>query len=117
MAVIREVHALDVTDNDVLKAPSRLAAIPYSGTLVLEFSCWNSDADNHWELSLELPDGEVPVLRQRITANGYSSTDHVVHDDTEMAYSFPAYQGGHFLITMEKTGDGSAILVATLTDS
>ena len=100
---------------DILKAPSRLAAIPYNGSLTLEFSSTNLDMANSANLVIQLPSGEVPIDQQAILANGYSETDDVIHNSTSEVYTFTATQGGHFLIDIGITGDITRVIMkATL---
>lgn len=112
--IIIESFVITADDADVLKAPSRLASIPEEGTLALEVSCTKSEAANHAELTVTLPDGENPVEGVRIPANGYNDGDDVLHDDTEFSLQFPAFQGGHFGVQVDVTGTVSVIVMATL---
>jgi len=112
--MIQEVHAFSATNTDILKAPSRLAAIPYNGVLTFEISAHVCTATNHVDLTIQLPDGDVPVDGQIVPENGYDASNWVLHNATMLVYSFEANQGGHFLISMQETGNCPYIVRATL---
>ena len=114
MAVIVETFRLTSDNSDVFKAPSRLAAIPYNGILTIEMSARVCDSTNYFKATLQLPDGEVPIDGVHVPYNGFSSDDYTLHDETLLMMQFPAYQGGHFLLDMDETGDSSVFILATL---
>lgn len=114
MPMISETYWITQDNNDVLKAPSRLAAIPFNGVLTIEVSTNNAHDANHADISIQLPDGDVPVDGQMIPANGYDDTEGVLHNETMLVYQFEAGQGGHFLIGIDETGTSNVILRATL---
>ena len=114
MTVIVETFRITSSNSDVLKAPSRLAAIPFGGILTLELSATKCDSTDYYKFTLQLPDGEVPIDGVHIPANGYSTDQHVLHDETLMMAQFPAYQGGHFLLDVEENGSAQVFILATL---
>lgn len=113
--MIRESFQLTATDTDVLAAPARLSAIPYNGTLTFELTALHSDNTNNFEVTLQLPDGSTPFENLRLPANGSSTTDAVMDTDTQVTFSFPASQGGHFLLSATETGTTNALIYVTLT--
>lgn len=115
MNPITETFLISATNNDVLEAPSRLAAIPYNGTLTIEMSATVCSQTNNMAVTIQLPSGEVPMDGQIVPANGYDQDDEVLHNDTETVFSFPASQGGHFTIDVTETGTATMIIRATLT--
>jgi len=112
--MIQEVHVFSSTQNDLLQAPSRLAAIPFNGTLTLEISAQVCSSTNHVDLTLQLPEGEVPVDAQIVPENGYDNANWMLHSDTMLVFQFDATQGGHFLISVVETGSCPYIVRATL---
>lgn len=106
--MIIETFQLSATDNDVLKAPSRLAAIPTNGTLTLECSSTHADGTNGWSLSIRDAEGDVPIRNCAVPYNGYSDTDDLLHGSTEWLISIPVLQGQH--IGVDAVLSGSARL-------
>lgn len=102
--MIKESFALTATTADILAAPSRLAAMPGDGTLTIECSTTDSEGTNSGAITLQMPDGEVPFDSLIIPANGYSTADSVLHDDTALQFAMPVSQGGHVLVTYTETG-------------
>ena len=114
MALIQESHLIYATNTDILAAPSRLSAIPRGGVLTLEYSALNSNATNHFAVTVQTPEGDIPFEDLRVPYNGYDSSNHLVHSDTRLRFQFTASQGGHFLLSATETGDSGLILYASL---
>jgi len=99
--MIVEWYTVSATDTDVLAAPSRLAAIPYAGTLTMEFQAEMSSDTNHFDLTVQLPNGDVPLdavrLPNGVTAGSISTIDKYV-------VAFKVAQGGHVLVALTETG-------------
>lgn len=112
--LIKETYAITADDTDVLAAPSRLAAIPFNGVLTLEVSATVSNASNNAKLTIERPDGEVPVSDQLLPANGYDTSNDLINEETKMAFKFDASQGGHFRVALDVTGTIRVFVIATL---
>lgn len=119
MSVITEVYRLTATTSDILKAPSRLSAIPFDGELTIEVSATDCDASNNATLTVQLPSGEVPMDDQEIPASwgDGTSTAAMLHDDTETVLIFDASQGGHFNLSTTVTGTCTLLVRATLSDA
>lgn len=103
---------------NLLSAPSRLDSLPYAGTLTLEFSATENNGSRSFAMTIQPPEGELPMDNVKIPANGFSTTDNVLHNDTETIISFPDIpQGGHFNIDIASNGSGGAqwCVRATLT--
>lgn len=109
--MIVETFDLQATNADVLVAPSRLAAIPYSGTLTLEFGASNISASHTWKITLQLPNGEVPIDDQLVTSCGAAGT---LDDNTKYTLTFPVAQGGHVLLAATLSGTSTLMIRATL---
>lgn len=116
--MIRESFRLSASNTDILAAPSRLSAIPYNGTLTLEVSALECNGSNRNSITLQTPDGDVPfedLLVPAGSVDGTVGTEDVLNSDTQLTFSFPARQGGHFLLSTTETGANILFIHATLT--
>jgi len=114
MALIQEVHRLNASNTDILAAPSRLSSIPRGGVLTLEYSANISNGSNHFTITAQTPEGDVPFEDLQVPYNGYSGSEDVLHTDTRLRYQFTASQGGHFLLSAEETGSSILYILASL---
>jgi hypothetical protein len=115
MALIKESFVLTASNTDVLVAPSRLTSAPRAGTMTLEISATDSDPTNYGTITLQLPNGDVPLEDLVIPQNGYSTADGVIHDDTAIQISFGVAQGGHVLLSYTENGTVAQLnIMATL---
>jgi len=112
MTVIVETYDLTATDTDVLAAPSRLAAIPYNGTLICEFQCSENDDTNNFVLTIQLPDGSTPLDAVRAP---HGTTDGAWHADEKYTVAFGVTRGGHILVDATETGTAELWCRFTLT--
>ncbi len=93
----------EAASNTDLLANSRLTSIPYAGELQFRCSSSLADASNSYALTIELPDGRIPVDGQLVF--GVNPTLAGVLDErTLMQFSFGAMFGGHFIISVVETG-------------
>lgn len=114
--VIKESFFLTADDTDILAAPSRLAAIPHDGIMTIEAGATHNDGTNYGTLTLQLPDGEVPFEDLLVPYNGYSATDGLLHESTELLVSFDVAAGGHVGLAYDETGTVAAcFIIVTLT--
>lgn len=92
------------TDADVLNN-TRLSAIPYNGSLTIQAMANLGNATNNYAITIQLPDGNVPVDSQQVAA-GQEGDALGGQLDTRYLdqWSFPAAQGGHFTISLTETG-------------
>jgi len=110
--VIYENNVIDTSDTDVLNG-TRLNAIPYNGTLTVDVSVdINTDLINA-SLTVQLPNGDVPIDSQRVVANGDGAAG-VLDERTLIRFTFPATQGGHFNISLILNGAVTAVWRAVL---
>ncbi len=109
--MIVEAFRIEATDGDLLAAPSRLAALPYSGTLILEFQASTNTLTAFWAVSVSLPDGAIPLDSVRIPEG---VTDGALNMDDKYSVSFPATTGGHILVNCVETGSSVLVIRATL---
>ncbi len=103
--MIVESFRISATTADVLAAPSRLAAIPYNGTLIIEMQAQQNDGTNQMAVTIQLPDGSTPLDAVAIPSG---ATDTAINADDKYVVSVPATAGGH--ITIAATESGTAIL-------
>ncbi len=84
---------------------SRLSSIPYNGTLVIQAQANLGNATNNYAITIQLPNGEVPVDGQQVAAGDEVDALGGQLDSRYLdQWSFPAPQGGHFTITLTETG-------------
>lgn len=113
MALIQESHVLTGTNTDILVSPSRLSSIPRGGILTLEWSSNGADATNSYLITIQTPEGDVPVEDVLVPYNGLSGSD-VMYTETRLRHQFTASQGGHFLLSAVESGAARLYLVASL---
>ena len=101
--MIYESGLVTSNNSDLLGSGSRLNAIPYNGVLTLEFLSSLADQTNNWTLTIQKPNGDVPVDGQLVPGAG-SGLAGVLHTDELLRLSFEATQGGHFTITLTEFG-------------
>lgn len=102
--IISETYAGAADDADLLKAPSRLQVIPFNGRMSLEISATKCDETDFVQLTIQQPDGEVPIEDARVPANGYSDSSDVLHNDTETIFQIDVIEQGHLIIKLDVTG-------------
>jgi len=94
-----------ITSNSDLLNATRLSSIPYNGTLVIQCQSNKGNASDNFSITIQLPNGEVPVDAQQVGCGDDANTlggqlDSLFLDQ----WSFPAPQGGHFTISLTETG-------------
>ena len=94
--------------NDVMQG-GRLSNIPYNGALALQFQAQQLSEANNWRMTIQLPNGDVPLDNQLISAG--ADVPGCLDSDTLTQMTFNATQGGHFTIGVTKTG-GANVLIA-----
>lgn len=110
--MIYESSLISATNTDVL-AGGRLNAIPYGGTITFQFLADLGDATNNYVLTLQLPNGDVPVDAQVVPASG-AGTDMLLDDREVLQFSFPAGPGGHFVVSLTENGTATCAFRAVL---
>lgn len=111
--MIFESSLIAATNADVLSV-GRLNALPYNGQLTLLFLSDLGSASAFYTLTIQLPNGDVPVDAQTVFASG-SGLDMVMDAREAMKFVFPATQGGHFIVNLTETGTAVCAFVAILT--
>jgi len=110
--MILESGLIAATNTDVLSG-GRLNAIPYNGRLTLQFQANLADASNQYNVTIQLPNGDVPVDGQLVP--GTTPTDDGVLDERQLLQmTFQAPQGGHFTVILTETGTAVAVWRAIL---
>lgn len=100
--MIYESGVLTATNTDLLST-GRLNAIPYNGTLTMRFLADLNNATNNWVITIQKPDGDVPIDGQRVIASN-PALDGVMDERQLMQFTFKATQGGHFTVSLTETG-------------
>lgn len=84
---------------------TRLSSIPYDGQITVQALCNLNNATNSMSITIQLPNGSVPVDTQRVSAGlGDDVLGGQLRADYLDQWSFPASQGGHFTIAFAETG-------------
>lgn len=99
---IVERDVIIATNVDVLNG-TRLNAIPYNGIITFQCMADLANATNHFLMTIQLPNGDVPVDSQ-IVPGGNPSLGGVLDDRQLFQMSFPAFQGGHFGFNLTEVG-------------
>jgi len=100
--MIYESAVIVATNTDVLNG-TRLNAIPYNGTLTMDFQASLADATNSYALTIQLPSGDVPLDSQIVPADN-PALGGVLDERTLLRLTFPASQGGHFTVSLTESG-------------
>lgn len=100
--MIYETDVIVATASDILNG-TRLNSIPYNGVLTLDFLADLSNATNHYNVTIQLPNGDVPVDGQQVLGSN-PALGGVLDERQLMRYSFRAPQGGHFTVSLTETG-------------
>ncbi len=102
MIPIYERLIISATNTDVLSG-GRLNAIPFSGNLVIRLQSDLGTAAAHYQFTIQLPDGEVPVDDQIVPAINPAVVGAIDDRQCWMAtYRVP--QGGHVTVSVTETG-------------
>ncbi len=94
------------TTTDLLNG-TRLSSIPFSGGhLEMQFLANLNNATNNFLITIQLPNGDVPVDAQPVLAG--QEVEGALGGQLDkrllMPFRFPAPQGGHFTIVLTETG-------------
>lgn len=100
--MILESGIVAATTADLLGS-GRLNAIPYNGTLTIELQSQLNDATNNYTVTIQLPNGDVPIDAQAVPACNPALAG-VLNERTLLRMAFRATQGGHFTITLTESG-------------
>lgn len=105
MTPIVERNVIVATDADILNG-TRLNAIPYNGTLTFEVMANLANATNFFLMTIQLPNGDVPVDSQIVPAGQEVEGALGGQLDERLMFrmSFQATQGGHFNISLTEGG-------------
>lgn len=110
--MIQETFVITATNTDLLSG-GRLNALPYNGMLVLDFSADLSNATNNFAVTIQKPNGDVPIDAQQVMGNN-PALGGVLDERTLTRYTFQATQGGHFTVVCTETGAAILTVRATL---
>jgi len=110
--MIFESRLISATNTDILST-GRLNSIPYAGSLTLRFLADLGDVSNNYVLTLQLPNGEVPVDAQTVPASG-DGTDMLLNEREVLQFTFPAINGGHFTVSLTENGTATCAFQAIL---
>jgi len=100
--VILESGYVAATTADLLSG-GRLNALPYNGRLTLQFLADAADATNRYTVTIQKPNGDVPVDAQLVPGSNPALAG-VLDDRQLLQFTFQATIGGHFQVTLTETG-------------
>lgn len=100
--MILESGIVTASNTDLLSG-GRLNAIPYNGTLTLQFLSNLADGTNQYTVTIQKPNGDVPVDAQLVPGNNPSLAG-VLDDRQLLQFSFRATIGGHFAVALTESG-------------
>ncbi len=100
------------TNTDVMSV-GRLNSIPYNGKLTLRFLADLATAAAQYVLTIQKPNGDVPVDAQLVNASS-SGADGVMDERELLQFTFDATQGGHFIVSLTETGTAVCMFQAIL---
>jgi len=101
--VIYESGIVTGTTADLL-GTGRLNAIPYNGALTIDLLSNLADASNNYTVTIQLPNGDVPIDTQLVLGANPAGTSGVLDERQLIRFTFRATQGGHYTITLTETG-------------
>ncbi len=111
------LSGVEAATNSDLLANTRLSSIPYSGgNLTLQCLANLNNATNRFSLTIQLPDGSVPVDGQPVLAGQEveGALGGQLDSRLLMQFTFAAPQGGHFTIGFTETGTALVTWAAVL---
>jgi len=93
------------TNADILNN-TRLTSLPYGGALTIQCLANLNNATNGYTITIQLPDGTVPVDSQRVSMGQEVENALGGNLDSRLVdqWSFPATIGGHFTISFTESG-------------
>lgn len=110
--MIFESTLIVATNTDVL-AIGRLNSIPYSGRITFRFLADLGSATNNYSLTLQKPDGDIPVLNQQV--NSASHAIPGIMDDREaLSFTFDTILGGHWVVSLTESGTATVMFQVVL---
>ncbi len=98
------ITGVELASNTNLLSGTRLESIP-AGARFLHFRCSANvnDGTNNFLLTIELPNGLIPVDAQEVPADANNNTG-VLNERSLMQWTWPAVVGGRFIINATETG-------------
>ncbi len=110
--MIFESQIITATNTDVLSV-GRLNAIPYGGVLTLLFLSDLGTAAANFSLTLQKPNGDVPVQSQQVNSSSHAIAG-IMDEREALMFQFQATQGGHFVVSLTETGTAVCVFQAIL---
>ncbi len=110
--MIWESSLISATNADILSV-GRLNAIPYNGSLTLRFLADLGDVTNFYTLTIQKPNGDVPVDAQKVPASSHG-VDMEMNEREVVQFTFSATQGGHFVVSLTESGTATCAFQAIL---
>ncbi len=99
---IIEMGLISATNTDVLST-GRFNSIPFDGLFTIQLLADLGTAAAFYTLTIQEPDGHVPVDAQVVPASG-SGVDMVLDERELFQYSMRVGQGSHVTVSLTETG-------------
>jgi len=100
--MILEQRLISATNTDVLST-GRFNSMPYGALFTMQFLADLGDASNFYTLTIQEPDGHVPIDAQIVVASSHAA-DMVLDDRELMQISILVGQGSHVTVSLTETG-------------
>jgi len=92
------------TNTDILQG-TRLQTAPSNGFLTFELQASDNVAANNYTATIQLPDGDTPLVAQLVPAGAATGLAGIIDDREALIMRFPVDAGGHTVFSCIETGD------------
>jgi len=110
---IIEMRLISATNTDLLST-GRFNSIPFDGLFTMQFLSDLGNAANFYSLTIQEPDGHVPVDSQVVPASG-AAVDMLLDERELFQYSMRVGQGSHVTVSLTETGTCACAVRFSLT--
>lgn len=91
------------TTADILQG-TRLQTVPAGGILQFEVQADINDASSSYDITIQMPGGDVPISAQRVPSGNTSALAGIIDNRTAFKYRGAVTQGGHCVFGLTETG-------------
>ena len=93
------------SNTDILQG-TRLQTVPQNGYLLFELSASDNNANDNYDVSIQMPGGDTPMTLTRVPQGGATAgVAGIIDDRTALRARFRIGQGGHCVFGTVETGD------------
>jgi len=94
---------ITATNLDILST-GRLMTVPDNGLLTIELGASDCDATNRYEVSIKLPNGDIPVEDMYVPLGGAATIVGTLDERLIFKGQWRIGQGGHCIVSATETG-------------